>query len=474
MTLTIGTAPFGSSRPAGSTSTRRRPSTCCTSSPRRGTSGCCWAARPSPTAPASSCCSPRARRRSTSSARGRAPESAAMVEGRIDVLRSSRHVVVRWGDVVVADSTRRRVLLETGLPIRWYLPREDAGTELLEASYTTTRCPYKGVAQYWTLRDGDWEERAYPRERPACSTRRVTTCRGKNRSCSERRPSTGSGAAAGSSDQALGWLSAVPGTLGCDLMQEHGGAAWWRGQKRLFPHGAPCHDRLPGQVARAVRIPAPSSPALRRARPSRTDRGLEGRLGEHLQERVCFPHDLQRGLRLRELALGDEGRPPNRYDVLGAWRDWPDYVTGEALECGHFLPEEQPERTLATLRGFPPRLVRRRGGRTEGAGPAGVAVLLLAAHGAGRRADDAAVTGRVDLGPVGARCTADRSGLTEAAQEVARPRPAAPARPARRRRRRQRTRAWRRRSTSRWSRRRRPAASCRTPDPDCAGRPARR
>jgi uncharacterized protein (DUF427 family) len=115
------------------------------------------------------------------------PESAAMVQGlvafvwdamdawfeeddeafvhprnpytRIDVLRSSRHVVVRWGDTVVAESSRPRMLLETGLRIRWYLPREDVRTDLLEPSYTTTRCPYKGVAQYWTLRDGEREER---------------------------------------------------------------------------------------------------------------------------------------------------------------------------------------------------------------------------------------------------------------------------------------------------------------------------
>jgi uncharacterized protein (DUF427 family) len=78
---------------------------------------------------------------------------------RIDVLRSSRHVVIRWGNTVVADSTRPRMLLETGLPVRWYLPREDVRTDLLAPSYTTTPCPYKGVAQYWTLRDGDREER---------------------------------------------------------------------------------------------------------------------------------------------------------------------------------------------------------------------------------------------------------------------------------------------------------------------------
>jgi uncharacterized protein (DUF427 family) len=46
------------------------------------------------------------------------------------------------------------MLIESGLPVRYYLPREDARTEMLEPSSTTTRCPYKGVAHYWSLRDG--------------------------------------------------------------------------------------------------------------------------------------------------------------------------------------------------------------------------------------------------------------------------------------------------------------------------------
>ncbi len=73
---------------------------------------------------------------------------------RIDVLRSSRHVRVRLGGTVVADSTRPRMLLESGLPVRCYLPREDVRTDLLEPSYTTTRCPYKGIAHYWSLWEG--------------------------------------------------------------------------------------------------------------------------------------------------------------------------------------------------------------------------------------------------------------------------------------------------------------------------------
>jgi haloacetate dehalogenase len=40
------------------------------------------------------------------------------------------------------------------------------------------------------------------------------------------------------------------------------------------------------------------------------------------------------------------------YDVLGIWRDWADDVQGRALPCGHFLPEEAPQDTLAELTKF--------------------------------------------------------------------------------------------------------------------------
>lgn len=74
---------------------------------------------------------------------------------RIDVLRSSRRVRVRVGATLVADSTRMRMLTESGLPVRWYHPLEDVRADLLEPSDTTTRCPYKGIAHYWSLRLDD-------------------------------------------------------------------------------------------------------------------------------------------------------------------------------------------------------------------------------------------------------------------------------------------------------------------------------
>ncbi len=77
---------------------------------------------------------------------------------RIDVLRTSRHVRASIGGVVVAESTRSRMLLESGLPVRYYIPLEDVRTTLLEPSYTTTRCPYKGIAHYWSWRGDRYEK----------------------------------------------------------------------------------------------------------------------------------------------------------------------------------------------------------------------------------------------------------------------------------------------------------------------------
>lgn len=70
---------------------------------------------------------------------------------RIDVLRSSRHVRVEVGGVTVADSSRPMMLIETALPVRWYLPREDVRMDLLTPSENHTVCAYKGVASYFSV-----------------------------------------------------------------------------------------------------------------------------------------------------------------------------------------------------------------------------------------------------------------------------------------------------------------------------------
>jgi uncharacterized protein (DUF427 family) len=74
---------------------------------------------------------------------------------RVDVRSTGREVRVVAGDVVVAESRRAKLLSETGLPNRFYVPPEDVRTELLEPSATHTVCPYKGTASYRALRIAD-------------------------------------------------------------------------------------------------------------------------------------------------------------------------------------------------------------------------------------------------------------------------------------------------------------------------------
>jgi uncharacterized protein (DUF427 family) len=59
------------------------------------------------------------------------------------------------GDRVVLDSVRVRLLHETGILPRVYVPFDDLDRSLLSRTETTTHCPFKGDASYWTLRVGD-------------------------------------------------------------------------------------------------------------------------------------------------------------------------------------------------------------------------------------------------------------------------------------------------------------------------------
>ncbi|MET4923549.1 DUF427 domain-containing protein [Streptomyces sp. PSRA5] len=80
----------------------------------------------------------------------------------ITVEQGTEHVRVVRGGQVVAESSRPLLLRETGLPVRYYLPPEDVRTELLKPSDTTTHCPFKGDASYWSLPDAPDLVWAYP------------------------------------------------------------------------------------------------------------------------------------------------------------------------------------------------------------------------------------------------------------------------------------------------------------------------
>jgi uncharacterized protein (DUF427 family) len=71
-------------------------------------------------------------------------------EHRISLRTAEGRVEVRIGEVVVAESDRATQLVERGFPARWYLPREDVRLDLLRRTTTTTVCPFKGRATYWS------------------------------------------------------------------------------------------------------------------------------------------------------------------------------------------------------------------------------------------------------------------------------------------------------------------------------------
>ena len=69
----------------------------------------------------------------------------------ITITPTDVHVEIRVDGTLVAASDHPLVLEETGLPVRYYLPREDVRMDLFRATTFSTTCPFKGDASYWTL-----------------------------------------------------------------------------------------------------------------------------------------------------------------------------------------------------------------------------------------------------------------------------------------------------------------------------------
>lgn len=70
---------------------------------------------------------------------------------RLDIIPSSRTVRVELDGVVLAESTRARLLFEgVILPVRCYLPADDVRVPMTPSA-TRTQCTYKGEAAYWSF-----------------------------------------------------------------------------------------------------------------------------------------------------------------------------------------------------------------------------------------------------------------------------------------------------------------------------------
>jgi len=71
----------------------------------------------------------------------------------IAITPNPRHVVVKAGGQVVADTTRALTLKEASYPAVQYIPRADADMSALTRTRHSTHCPYKGDASYFSIGD---------------------------------------------------------------------------------------------------------------------------------------------------------------------------------------------------------------------------------------------------------------------------------------------------------------------------------
>ena len=109
---------------------------------------------------------------------------------RVDVHESSRPVTVTAGGGVVARSERPKLLFETGLAARVYLPRADVAAGVLAPAEKRTICPYKGEASYWSvagIADAAWSYEAPLPEAIKVRGPRVASRRTASRSSSASR-----------------------------------------------------------------------------------------------------------------------------------------------------------------------------------------------------------------------------------------------------------------------------------------------
>jgi uncharacterized protein (DUF427 family) len=85
---------------------------------------------------------------------------------RIDIRQTSRHLVVRHHDHIIADSKRPMVLYESGFAPRWYVPRADIEESALTPVDRQTFCPYKGLCTYYNIGDAQLAVWSYPEAYP--------------------------------------------------------------------------------------------------------------------------------------------------------------------------------------------------------------------------------------------------------------------------------------------------------------------
>jgi uncharacterized protein (DUF427 family) len=73
----------------------------------------------------------------------------------ITIAPAPGRVVVRWRDRAIVDTKAALALKEHNYPKVYYVPRSDADMSVFERTARETTCPYKGVANYFSLHSGE-------------------------------------------------------------------------------------------------------------------------------------------------------------------------------------------------------------------------------------------------------------------------------------------------------------------------------
>lgn len=83
-----------------------------------------------------------------------------------DIRQTSRHLVVRYRERIIADTKRPMVLYESGFAPRWYVRRADVDESALTPVERQTFCPYKGLCSYYNVGDAHLAVWSYPEAYP--------------------------------------------------------------------------------------------------------------------------------------------------------------------------------------------------------------------------------------------------------------------------------------------------------------------
>ena len=74
---------------------------------------------------------------------------------RIKFTRTDGAVTIAAGATELAHSANAVMLTENGYPSRLYFPVKDVNMDVLQVTDTSTRCPYKGAAEYFSAKTSD-------------------------------------------------------------------------------------------------------------------------------------------------------------------------------------------------------------------------------------------------------------------------------------------------------------------------------